>query len=142
VSVQVVSSYVTPWLSNTCLISVISFVITLYNTNSFPIAWSSVITYYKAKLECKGTDGQEILHLLLNPKVHYCIHKSLPIASNHNLVHSPSVYSFTINCKTFQTISLKIKNKKKIKGKLTKMNSSKGSLLCNSSSYQYLKNYT
>jgi hypothetical protein len=30
VSVQVVSSYVTPWLSNTCLISVISFVITLY----------------------------------------------------------------------------------------------------------------
>jgi hypothetical protein len=31
VSVQVVSSYVTPWLSNTCLISVISFVITLYN---------------------------------------------------------------------------------------------------------------
>jgi hypothetical protein len=28
VSVQVVSSYVTPWLSNTCLISVISFVIT------------------------------------------------------------------------------------------------------------------
>jgi hypothetical protein len=29
VSVQVVSSYVTPWLSNTCLISVISFVITL-----------------------------------------------------------------------------------------------------------------
>jgi hypothetical protein len=32
VSVQVVSSYVTPWLSNTCLISVISFVITLYIT--------------------------------------------------------------------------------------------------------------
>jgi hypothetical protein len=31
VSVQVVSSYVTPWLSNTCLISVISFVVTLYN---------------------------------------------------------------------------------------------------------------
>jgi hypothetical protein len=30
VSVQVVSSYVTPWLSNTGLISVISFVITLY----------------------------------------------------------------------------------------------------------------
>jgi hypothetical protein len=30
VSVQVVSSYVTPWLSNTCLISVISFVIILY----------------------------------------------------------------------------------------------------------------
>jgi hypothetical protein len=30
VSVQVVSSYVTPWLSNTCLISVISFVIALY----------------------------------------------------------------------------------------------------------------
>jgi hypothetical protein len=30
VSVQVVSSYVTPWLSNTCLISVIYFVITLY----------------------------------------------------------------------------------------------------------------
>jgi hypothetical protein len=30
VSVQVVASYVTPWLSNTCLISVISFVITLY----------------------------------------------------------------------------------------------------------------
>jgi hypothetical protein len=30
VSVQIVSSYVTPWLSNTCLISVISFVITLY----------------------------------------------------------------------------------------------------------------
>jgi hypothetical protein len=30
VSVQVVSSYVTPWLSNTYLISVISFVITLY----------------------------------------------------------------------------------------------------------------
>jgi urease accessory protein UreF len=34
VSVQVVSSYVTPWLSNTCLISVISFVITLYNNTS------------------------------------------------------------------------------------------------------------
>jgi hypothetical protein len=34
VSVQVVSSYVTPWLSNTCLISVISFVITLYNTGN------------------------------------------------------------------------------------------------------------
>jgi hypothetical protein len=31
VSVQVVSSYVTPWLNNTCLISVISFVMTLYN---------------------------------------------------------------------------------------------------------------
>jgi hypothetical protein len=30
VSVQVVSSYVTLWLSNTCLILVISFVITLY----------------------------------------------------------------------------------------------------------------
>jgi hypothetical protein len=30
VNVQVVSFYVTPWLSNTCLISVISFVITLY----------------------------------------------------------------------------------------------------------------
>jgi hypothetical protein len=34
VSVQVVSSYVTPWLSNTGLISVISFVITLYMAGS------------------------------------------------------------------------------------------------------------
>jgi hypothetical protein len=36
VSVQVVSSYVTPWLSNTCLISVISFVITLYKNIILP----------------------------------------------------------------------------------------------------------
>jgi hypothetical protein len=37
VSVQVVSSYVTPWLSNTCLISVIYFVITLYIPVSFEL---------------------------------------------------------------------------------------------------------
>jgi hypothetical protein len=43
VSVQVVSSYVTPRLSNTCLISVISFVITLYYTTYkgtvIPVPW-------------------------------------------------------------------------------------------------------
>jgi hypothetical protein len=42
VSVQVVSSYATPWLSNTCLISVISFVITLYyEEESRPPLWYS-----------------------------------------------------------------------------------------------------
>jgi hypothetical protein len=41
VSVQVVSSYVTPWLSSTCLISVISFVITLYNNYTRNLVGSS-----------------------------------------------------------------------------------------------------
>jgi hypothetical protein len=44
VSVQVVSSYVTPWLSNTCLISVISFVITLCIKYIHALATQSIST--------------------------------------------------------------------------------------------------
>jgi hypothetical protein len=45
VSVQVVSSYVKPWLCNTSLISVISFVITLY-INAYIKNENVILRYY------------------------------------------------------------------------------------------------
>jgi hypothetical protein len=43
--------------------------------------------------------SQEIPCLLLNPKVHYCAHKSLPLAlilSQMNVVHILTPYFFTL----------------------------------------------
>jgi hypothetical protein len=69
VSVQVVSSYVTPWLSNTCLISVISFVITLYLAQ-----WHQKqdITYAASHFkQWKSTNSEElyILFAVIMPTV-------------------------------------------------------------------------